>query len=157
MNIKLIRGDLAHLDECAGALLDSELGRRYFVTRENCEKAVMEFIPAGTLFCAYDNDGAFAGFVCYIANGAFHAFPYLHIIAVNAHARGKGYGTQIMNQFEKMIFEEKDKLFLVVADFNPRAGEFYLARGYELIGVIPGLYREGIAEYLMMKRKPETE
>jgi len=48
---------------------------------------------------------------------------------------------------------DRDKLFLVVADFNPNAKGFYESMGYHQVGEIPGLYREGITEYIMMKEK----
>jgi len=40
-----------------------------------------------------------------------------------------------------------------VADFNPEAKRFYEKNGYRQVGEIPGLYREGITEYIMMKEK----
>ena len=43
----------------------------------------------------------------------------------------------------------------LVADFNPDAKILYEKIGYMEIGIIPGLYREGITEYLMMKLRGE--
>lgn len=43
------------------------------------------------------------------------------------------------------------KIFLVVADFNPKGKEFYVKNGYIQVGRIKSLYREGITENLMMK------
>ena len=39
----------------------------------------------------------------------------------------------------------------MVADFNPEAKRLYESAGYRQVGAIPGLYKEGITEYLMMK------
>jgi ribosomal protein S18 acetylase RimI-like enzyme len=44
-----------------------------------------------------------------------------------------------------------DKLFLVVADYNPAAKRFYERNGYQQVGEIPNLYRPGVTEYLMVK------
>ena len=44
-----------------------------------------------------------------------------------------------------------DKIFLVVADYNPEAKRFYERNGYQQLGEIPNLYRPGITEYLMTK------
>lgn len=52
---------------------------------------------------------------------------------------------------EKVICVDANKIFLVVADFNPEAKRFYEKVGYRQVGEMPGLYREGITEYLMMK------
>jgi ribosomal protein S18 acetylase RimI-like enzyme len=44
-----------------------------------------------------------------------------------------------------------DKVFLVVADYNPDAKRFYERNGYQQVGKIPDLYRPGVTEYLMVK------
>lgn len=65
--------------------------------------------------------------------------------------RGKGIGKYLVEYFEKI--SDRDKFFLAVADFNPDAKRFYESIGYHQVGEIPGLYREGITEYIMMKEK----
>ena len=62
-----------------------------------------------------------------------------------------GIGKALLEAFESMAFEISNKVFLVVADFNPSAKRFYGAHGYRQVGEIPGLYRPGITEYLMLK------
>jgi len=52
---------------------------------------------------------------------------------------------------ENMVFKARDKIFLVVGDYNPGAKIFDEKSGYKYIGTIPGRYRKGIDEYLMMK------
>ena len=59
-----------------------------------------------------------------------------------------------MDFVENLVFANADKLFLVVAQFNPQARRFYEKAGYQQVGIIPDLYRKGITEYLMMKRRP---
>jgi ribosomal protein S18 acetylase RimI-like enzyme len=49
--------------------------------------------------------------------------------------------------------EDASSNFLVVADFNPDAKRLYERLGYQQVGVLPGLYKEGVTEYLMMKEK----
>jgi ribosomal protein S18 acetylase RimI-like enzyme len=49
------------------------------------------------------------------------------------------------------VFTDSSKVFLVVADFNPEAKRLYERMGYRQVGAIPGLYRDGVTEYLMMK------
>jgi ribosomal protein S18 acetylase RimI-like enzyme len=44
-----------------------------------------------------------------------------------------------------------DRLFLVVADYNPGAKRFYERNGYQQLGEIPNLYRPGVTEYMMAK------
>ena len=56
-----------------------------------------------------------------------------------------------MNYSENIAYEMADKLFLVVADYNPAAKRFYERNGYQQVGGISNLYRPGVTEYLMVK------
>jgi len=152
MHITIQKGGLEHLNDCVQALVDSELGRLYFTGEGSAERAVREGLVQRTLYVALA-DGACAGFAWYLPKGAFHSFPYLHIIAISAPFRGKGFGRQLLAFIESLAFAEADKLFLVVADFNPRARRFYEKAGYRLVGEIPDLYRRGITECLLMKKR----
>ena len=154
MDIKIEKGSLKYLDDCEEALLNSELGNRYFETEESAQKAIKEGLEHGNLYIALDSDIC-VGFAWYIPKGAFHSFPYLHIISVKKEYRGKGIGRKIIEFLEKIVFENVDKIFLVVSDFNPNAKRFYEKAGYRQVGEIPNLYRKGITEYLMMKEKEE--
>ena len=90
-------------------------------------------------------------FTYIIPKGAFHSFPYLHIIAVKKEYRNKGIGKALLEYSENIANEVADKLFLVVADYNPDAKRFYERNGYQQVGEIPNLYRPGVTEYLMAK------
>ena len=91
------------------------------------------------------------GFTYIIPKGAFHSFPYLHIIAVKVEYRNKEIGKALLDYSENIACEIADKLFLVVADYNLDAKRFYERNGYQLVGRIPNLYRPGITEYMMAK------
>lgn len=91
------------------------------------------------------------GFVWIILNGAFHSFPYIHIIAVKEEFRNLGIGKILLKFCEETFAKESSKLFLVVGDFNLGAKRWYESIGYKEIGVIPSLYKKGINECLMMK------
>lgn len=152
MNITITKGTLKNLNDCEESLLNSELGQRYFPNVESASKAVVEGLTQETLYIASNHDSC-VGFIYYIPAGAFHNFPYIHLVSVKKEYRGKGIGTKMITFLEEMVFEEADKLFLVVADFNPAAKRFYEKIGYQQVGEIPDLYRVGITEYLMMKKK----
>jgi len=151
MGIKLVKGINSHIPDCAKALVESELGKHYFPMEEQAQKTVLEFVGTDNFLVAVDEKDAFAGFLCYLPTGSFHAFPYIHLLVTARTQRNKGIGTQIMDLFESEISKVKDKAFLVVADFNPKARQFYLKRGYREIGIVPSLYRQYIDEHLMMK------
>ncbi|MEY8352398.1 GNAT family N-acetyltransferase [Lachnospiraceae bacterium 54-53] len=150
MNIKIIKGNSEHMKDCEEALLKSSLGNHYFQREGSARKAIEEGLDQGDLFVALAEDVC-TGFMYFIKNGAFHSFPYLHLIAVKEEYRGKGIGKHLVEYFEKI--SDRDKFFLVVADFNPKARGFYESIGYRQVGEIPGLYREGITEFIMMKGK----
>lgn len=152
----LTKGVLSDVPACARILSDSDLGERYFPTEERSAVAIEEFVGTGGFLVVRGQGGDVAGFVCHMPTGAFHAFPYLHLLAIAGSERGKGVGTRTMDLFEREVAKGSDKLFLVVADFNPRARDFYSRRGYQEVGRIPSLYREGIDERLMMKRLLRT-
>jgi len=152
MNIAVQKGSLQYVNDCKNAPVNSELGRRYFGREGNAEKAIREGVNQGTFYVALA-DEICVGFAWYLPKGAFHSFPYLHIIAVNEAYRGKGIGKTLMEFMETLAFANADKIFLVVADFNPEARCFYVKAGYKQVGEIPDLYRPGITEYLMMKER----
>lgn len=148
MNLKLIKGSIKDTEECVSALENSELGRQYFSRKGSARETITEGINANTLYIAEDN-GVFKGFVYYIKNGAFHGFPYIHLLVTKPSERGSGIGSEILSQLEAHL--KCPKIFLVVADFNPDGIRFYEKNGYVRVGRIEGLYRDGIAENIMMK------
>ena len=150
MNIKIVKGTCEHIKDCEEALLKSSLGEQYFSSEKSALKTIEEALDKGNLYVAI-TDNICVGFIFYITNGAFHSYPYLHLIAVKEEYRGKGIGKQLVEFFENI--SGKDKFFLAVADYNEKAKRFYESIGYCQVGEIPGLYRKGITEYIMMKVK----
>jgi len=157
LKISIAQAQIQHLEDCKAALLDSTLGRIYFTVEENAVATLTDGITKGEVFVAVDEAGVCLGFIWFIQDGAFHGFPYLHIIAVKAAYRGMGIGQQLLRFFEETAFAQHSKVFLVVADFNPEARRLYERLGYRQVGAIPGLYREGVTEYLMMKMNPSSK
>jgi ribosomal protein S18 acetylase RimI-like enzyme len=153
MEITVIKGNTNYIDDCEEALLNSELGRRYFSEEGKARRALEEGFSEDELYVATDNNNNCMGFVWVILDGIFHAHPYVHIIAVKSENRGQGIGKKLLKYIEDIYFEKYSKLFLVVSDFNPEAKKLYKDIGYIAIGDIPNLYRQGISECLMMKSK----
>lgn len=151
MEISIIPAESKYLNDCVIALRKSELGSVYFPDDDKAIKAIEEGIFNKEIFVAISSDGICLGFIWFILKGAFHSFPYLHIIAVREEFRSMGIGRMLLNYFEDTTLKCSNKLFLVVADFNPKAKDLYLRMGYKEIGVIPNLYKKGVNECLMMK------
>jgi len=151
MKTRIVKARRKHLADCAEAVRDSELGRVYFEPEDDLVAYLAEGMKNETMFVALGEDDGFRGFAWFVENGAFHAFPYVHMIAVGKEFRGRGIGTQLMGFVERTVFAQHSKMFLVVADFNPDARRLYERLGYEKVGDVPGLYRENVTEHLMMK------
>lgn len=150
IHISIMPGTVAHLNECVEALGHSTLGDVYFPDQEQAAEALQEGFLKQEILVALIQQQC-VGFFWWLPHGAFHAFPYLHIIAVKPDVRGQGIGSQLLDHFEQLAFATASKVFLVVADFNPQAQKLYQQRGYTEVGVIPDLYRPGISEHLMLK------
>ena len=148
--ITFAEGNERHLKDCKDALCRSALGKEYFSLPGSAENAILEGIRQGNLYVALIGEEC-VGFSYIIPKGAFHGFPYLHIITVKEEYRGRGVGKALLDYSEWIASKTADKLFLVVADFNPDAKRFYDRNGYQQVGEIPNLYRSGITEYLMAK------
>ena len=153
MQINITKATKKHLEDCTSALHNSKLGQEYFPAEEDAIDAITEGITKEELYVALNEKGECLGFIWFILSGAFHSFPYLHIIAVREEFRGLGIGSKLLSFFEETVFPHSSKVFLVVADFNPDAKRLYENLGYQQVGALPDLYREGITEYLMMKKK----
>lgn len=150
MDIKIMQGCINHLDDCEEALVNSELGKRYFSEIGSARKSLEEGFHKNEIYVAVENSNC-KGFIWVIKNGIFHSFPYIHIVAVKSENRGQGIGELLLRFVENEYFANYSRLFLVVADFNPKAKKFYERLGYSEICEIPDLYRKGISECLMMK------
>ncbi|BCZ47294.1 hypothetical protein psyc5s11_33610 [Clostridium gelidum] len=149
----IIKGSIEYINDCEDALVNSELGKRYFSQKGSARKALQEGFAKGEIYIAIDACESCKGFIWFILDGIFHSFPYLHIIAVKQESRNEGIGKKLLKFFEDSCFKDYSKLFLVVADFNPDAKILYEKIGYIQVGTIPSLYREGITEHLMMKSR----
>lgn len=152
MNLKIVKGEKKHLKECCEILIDSEIGRIYFAEK-NLTKIIGNTLENGEICAAVDQNNKCLGFIWYSLDGAFQKFPYLHIVIVKEIFRGNGIGKELITYFENTVCKKYEKVFLMVGDFNFRAKKLYEGLGYIEVGMIPGFYKEGINEYLMMKSK----
>ena len=91
------------------------------------------------------------GFTYIIPKGAFHSFHTFTSSRWRDGYRNMGIGKALLDYSEKNAHEMADKIFLVVADYNPDAKRFYERNGYMQVGEIPNLYRPGATEYMMVK------
>lgn len=155
MDITIRKAEKENLNGCVSALENSTLASAYFKTEESRINAVKEALDSGNAYAAFLGEEC-VGFVYAIEQGAFHAFHYIHLLTVKESYRDKGIGKKLLTFIEDILFETRDKIFLVVGDYNPGARVFYEKLGYVCVGSIPSLYRDGIREDIMMKRREKA-
>ena len=65
--------------------------------------------------------------------------------------RKQGIGKKLLSFVEEIAFKDWPKLFLTVSDFNKRAKKLYQEIGFEEVGFVPDLFKDGVAEHVMVK------
>jgi ribosomal protein S18 acetylase RimI-like enzyme len=143
------------LEPCLDILMDSILGEEYF-SRELAEGILYEGISRKEVYIAKTAKGEIAGFFRLVLDGVFLVFAYIHLLAVKTDYRGRGVGTLLLEEAERLIREEREypdikKSFLLVGKINRRAKSFYERRGYRRVSTLDDLFSEGDTEFLMMK------
>ncbi|HEY3441281.1 MAG TPA: GNAT family N-acetyltransferase [Paludibaculum sp.] len=119
------------------------LGRGYDECLAKCAH------PEYTLLVAADETGRL-GFVLLHPRGVAGS-PYIASIAVSAHARGRGVGSQLLAQAET-YFPGARHIFLCVSSFNNDARRLYERQGYGQVGELADYVIDGASETLMHKR-----
>jgi ribosomal protein S18 acetylase RimI-like enzyme len=145
-------GNETQLEVCASCLNNCVLGERYFYDRKHTVEFLKDGFEKGEIYLCV-NDDTVLGFMRIDLKGTFAKFPLLRVIAVNEKYRNQGIGKAMIEYYESMGFEESDKVFLLVSEFNTDAKRLYERLGYVEVGKIPDLYQKDTAEYFMMKKK----
>ena len=130
----------------------------YFPKKEHLRDELQKNMKKDCIYVdKSEESGIVQGVIWYQREGLFHAFPYLHMIAVRSDCRNGGVGTRLMDFFEQDSLTAgsnrmRIKAFLLVSDHNHNAQRFYQSRGYEEIGCFESLFRKGVTERLLMKK-----
>jgi len=157
LRFNIVPGTIEHLNDCKEAWIKSELGRVYYSSDEYLTSCLLESINQKQIYIALDESNNCLGYICIVFRGAFYEFPYCRSLAVKENYRGKGIGSALLKYYEQIGFLNFKKLFILVSDFNHRAKKLYEKMGYIQIGMVPDLFKKGIAEYIMVKFKPEDD
>ncbi len=141
---------------CAQFIFDTSFGKNYYPTQGFLEHELKRGIDEDDCWIAIASD-QIVGLVWFQRKGAFHSYPYLHLIFVRQNCQGRGVGHALMDFFEREILHDGSrklmciKAFLVVNSNNHSALSMYENRGYERIAQIDGLFRPKLNEILMAK------
>ncbi len=154
--MKITLADLSYRKKCSYSLFKTELGKKYFINRED-EYIGFELLEEGfdkkEIYVAESDDSEFIGFIWFQNRGIFNWFPYLHVLVVDPEHQNKGYGSLMLDFFENHCHQEYQAVdyFLAVGDYNQKAISLYQKSGYNIVGPIKDLYIKGISEILMHK------
>jgi len=151
MNIIIRDMTSEEVPEIAVMIANSTMGELYFDSNSDKIEKILANARRDERVLVAVVEGQAVGFIWYDLNGVFRIHPYVHLHFVRTDMRGEGVGTSLLEAFEANALSVSDKAFLAVAEFNYRASGLYEKQGYKFVGSIPGLYRQGVAENLLMK------
>ena len=151
MDVSIVRGEHGHLEDCVEALVHSELAKVYYPTKEIAESLLTKGIEKQEIYVALDERFECVGYIWFALSKMFYKFPYVCQIAVRKEARGQGVGKKLLSYVEEIAFKDWPKLFITVSDFNKRAKKLYEEIGFEEVGFVPDLFKDGVAEHVMVK------
>ncbi|MHC4113526.1 MAG: GNAT family N-acetyltransferase [Planctomycetota bacterium] len=151
MDVSIVRGDHGHLEDCVEALVHSELATVYYPTKESAESLLKEGIAKQEIYVALDKGFECVGYIWFALSKMFYNFPYVRQIAVRKEYRGQGIGKKLLFFVEEIAFKDCPKFFLTVSDFNKRAKKLYQEIGFDEVGFVPDLFKDGVAEHVMVK------
>ena len=132
---------------CARVMSESEPWITLDRDLEGCRTAVTR--PGTELFVARDRSQP-VGFIL-VAPFGMAGSPYIASIAVAAHARGQGMGSELL-RFAEERFAASGHIFLLVSSFNHSAERLYRRHGYEFVGELKGYVVTGHSELILHKR-----
>jgi len=120
--------------------------------RDIVDEWVYPHLKEGTVIIANNSAGEAVGVMVYLMNGMYGGFPYLELLGVRKDSRDQGVGGKLIDYFVDICRKAGyKKCFMCVSDFNTRAKDLYVRKGFEPIALIPDLLKNGIAEWTLMK------
>ena len=143
----------ADLNACAEIIIDSIMWERYERTFDDAHSFFEAEFNAGSQLWVYDLNGEVIAYLVLIERGMMGEFPFIRALGVRRDFRGRGVGKKLLDFATENMFKLKPKLFLLVSDFNEAAQGLYFGYGFEKVGEIPNYKKEGIGEFIMLKRK----
>lgn len=145
---------LSDVPAVAAIIAGSTLWQRYGVTVESAARRLQRGLEAGATITVVEVRGRVAGFVWYVAEGAFQRSGYIMLFAVDPGQRAQGLGRVLLAHAEEFLFAASTSIVLLVSDFNTEAQRFYQRHGYRQVGVLPDYVKAGVNELIYYKRRP---
>lgn len=138
----------------ASIMAANSLWQRYGVTTAAAVSRLQAGLESGATIVVAEVDRAVAGFIWYVAGGAFQRSGYVMLIGVDPGLHGQRIGHALLEHAEAALFAATDSILLLVSDFNVAAQSFYRGHGYLHVGAIPDYVITGVDERIFFKRRP---
>jgi ribosomal protein S18 acetylase RimI-like enzyme len=78
--------------------------------------------------------------------------PYLALLAILPDYQGRGIGSAILRWMEAEVHGTANNIWACVSSFNTDAQTFYIKHGFDTVGILPNLLRNGFSELLVRKQ-----
>lgn len=154
MDVQIKTGDPSRIEDYMDVMRDSILWEKYYAPDETVLRGKLtDALARGAVLTAETSTGEAVGLMQCEWKGMFGEWPYLALLGVKKSCRGMGIGHKLLDVFEgtaKALGARN--IFICVSNFNARARALYISKGFQKLALIPDLYRNGIAENMLMKR-----
>ena len=108
---------------------------------------IINYLNNNNYIILFNNNGIINGFLLIYKNIDYYE---LEIIVVDANYRNQKIGTNLLSYFEKEYLQQKDTVYLEVAEDNLIAKKLYLDNGYKIINRRKKYYKD--TDALIMKK-----
>ena len=139
----------------AAIMAGNALWQRYGVTVESAAQRLRRGIDAGATIAVATAGDQIAGFVWYVAQGAFQRSGYIMLIGVSPAMQAHGVGHALLAHAEEALFATSRSILLLVSDFNVQAQAFYRRHGYAQTGALSDYVISGVSELIYYKQRTE--
>jgi len=135
----------------ADILWESGLWQRYGLDYDSAVRSFMQGIGRGEKILVAKVENQVLGFIWFALRGIFDEGAYIRLIGVRKGFQRRGIGSALMQAAEEIIFQSSSNIFLLVADFNTPAQQFYEKLGYRKIGELKNFVVQGVTEWIYRK------
>jgi GNAT superfamily N-acetyltransferase len=150
--MRIVRATRAHVAGMTQLMASSPLLRRYGVTRHRARASLGEGLRERDLIEVAVDGADVVGLAWIITTRALDRAAYLKLLLVAEGAQSRGVGAALLGDAERRAGTLGSRhMVLLVTTNNRRARSFYRARGYRLVGDLPGFVRPRIGETLYVK------
>lgn len=151
MNINVVKGDPARLEEYCSVFYNSPLYDHYFADGQRLPAYLTSAMEKGQLYVAEDSHGQAVG-VMHMTMDGMAGLPYLNLLGVRESYRGMGIGSDLIRVFIGVAETAgAPNMFIMTSAFNVRAKQLYQSMGFVKQCLLPNVMMPGVSEYLFMR------